>query len=198
MQSFGDKCSFRHNLIHVSNQKTSFKKVVQFSSLVNICSHLVTNVHFVSTLTMLQIKKVFLQKVVSLVHRLRKYHQNIITMQSFGHKCSFCHILNYASNQKTSFTKLVKFGSLKKEISSELNNMQSFGHKCSFRHNLNSASNQKIKTLISSQPENKKKIFATLLHTFVLVFLQIGILSYVGPKFKTNFRYWRTKRWSML
>jgi hypothetical protein len=64
-------------------------------------------------------------------------------MQSFGHKCSFCHNLNHASNQKRIFTKSCQFGSQTNIISSENNNMQSFGHKCSFRDILNYASNQK-------------------------------------------------------
>ena len=33
MQSFGHKCSFRHNLNHAFNQKTSFMKVVELGSL---------------------------------------------------------------------------------------------------------------------------------------------------------------------
>jgi hypothetical protein len=63
--------------------------------------------------------------------------------QSFGHKRSFHHNLNCASNKKTYFTKVAQFGSLSKEISSEVKSKQSFGHNRSFRHNLNCASNQK-------------------------------------------------------
>jgi hypothetical protein len=64
-------------------------------------------------------------------------------MQSFGHKCSFRHNLNHASNQKTSFLKVVEIGSQSKEMLSEAKNVQSFGHKHSFRHNLNRVSDQK-------------------------------------------------------
>jgi hypothetical protein len=62
------------------------------------------------------------------------------SMQSFGHKCSFRHNLNNASNQKTSFMKVIEIGSLSKEMLSEAKNAQSFGHKRSFCHNLNHAS----------------------------------------------------------
>jgi hypothetical protein len=65
-------------------------------------------------------------------------------MQSFGHKCSFRHNLNCASDQKTYFTKVIPFGSLMEEWSSEIKNMHSFGHNQSFRHNLNGVSDQKI------------------------------------------------------
>jgi hypothetical protein len=63
----------------------------------------------------------------------------------FGqNKSSFCHNLNYASNQKASFTKVVQFGSWIKGMSSEVDDMHFFGHKSSFRNNLNYASNQRV------------------------------------------------------
>jgi hypothetical protein len=43
-------------------------------------------------------------------------------MHSFCHKRSFRHNLNCASNKKGSFTKVVQFGSLSKEV----RNMHSF------------------------------------------------------------------------
>jgi hypothetical protein len=64
-------------------------------------------------------------------------------MQSFRHKCSFLHNSNHASNQNTSFTKVVQFGSVIDEMVSEVYDMQSFGHTSSFRHNPYYASNQK-------------------------------------------------------
>ena len=68
-----------------------------------------------------------------------------LNMHSFGHKTkSFRHNLNRASNQKNSFTRVVKLSSAIKEMMSEDQNMHSFRHKThSFRHNLNGASNQK-------------------------------------------------------
>ena len=42
-------------------------------------------------------------------------------------KCSFRHSLTCTSNQKNSFTKIVKQGALRKEMLSKLLNIQSFG-----------------------------------------------------------------------
>jgi hypothetical protein len=63
--------------------------------------------------------------------------------QSFGHNGSFRHNINHASDQKDSFTKVVQFGSLSIEMSSEVKIIHSFGHNCSFHHNLNRASDKK-------------------------------------------------------
>jgi hypothetical protein len=59
MLSFGHKSSFHHNL----NQKSSFSKVIKFGSPIKVmtseidCRHLVTIVQFITTETMLTIKK---------------------------------------------------------------------------------------------------------------------------------------------
>ena len=57
-----------------------------------------------------------------------------LIMQSFGHKCKFCHNLYYASNQKSSLTKVLKCTNLNEDMVKKLKS-------CS--HNLNKASNQK-------------------------------------------------------
>ena len=63
-------------------------------------------------------------------------------MLSFGHKISFCHNLNQASNQKSSLTKVLKLNNLQEDIDEKVNIMQTFGHKSSFYHNLNKAFNE--------------------------------------------------------
>ena len=55
--------------------------------------------------------------------------QKLFSLNSFGHKHSLCHNLNCVSDQKTHFTKVVQFGSLSMEMSSEVQNMNSFCHK---------------------------------------------------------------------
>ena len=73
----------------------------------------------------------------------------------FVTKCSFCHSLTCNSNQKKSFTKIVKQSVLRKEMLSKLLNIQSFGHR----------------TFISSQPSlatNQKNYFTQLVKFSVL------------------------------
>jgi hypothetical protein len=43
MESFGHKCSFRHNQIHASKQKTFILKVVQFGSVIKEMSSKINN-----------------------------------------------------------------------------------------------------------------------------------------------------------
>ena len=42
--------------------------------------------------------------------------EKVIIMQSFGHKCSFCHNLNYSSNQKKLFDKVLNLTNLNEDM----------------------------------------------------------------------------------
>ena len=53
----------------------------------------------------------------------------MIDLQSFGHKSSFHHNPNHASNQKALFNKVLLIGSVIEGMQWEVDDMQSFGHK---------------------------------------------------------------------
>jgi hypothetical protein len=98
-------------------------------------------------------------------------------MQSFGHKCSFRHNLNCASDQKTYFTKVVPFGSLVEEWSSEIKNRNSFGHNQSFRHNLNCVSDQKNYFTRVVQFGSQSKDMLTEAKKYAVIWSQMFISS---------------------
>ena len=67
---------------------------------------------------------------------------------------------NNASNQKSSFAKVVQLGLAIAEMRSEVDDIQSFGHKSVYCHNLNNASNQKTsfpKFVQLGSPRKKRK-----------------------------------------
>jgi outer membrane usher protein FimD/PapC len=107
-------------------------------------------------------------------------------MQSFGHKCSFRHNLNCASDQKTYFTKVIPFGSLMEEWSSEIKNMHSFGHNQSFRHNLNGVSDQKNYFTRVVQFGSQSKEMLTEATKYAVIWSQMFISSQPKPCFQSK------------
>ena len=112
IHSFGHKTqSFRHNLNHAPNQKTSLTKVVQLYSVfkkryqkTKLCIHLVTkHSHFVTIKTELVIKQIMLQKLFSYicdignVIRRLKYEYFCLHLHTFAciaYICMLCILLH--------------------------------------------------------------------------------------------------------
>ena len=127
--------SFRHFLNKASDQKTSLTKIVQFGM---IFEKVIQKVKvklscgqraLISSLSILIIdsKDFFLQKWFSLICYLKKSHKKGKFISNWLTRRSYHNFLNSASNQRTSFTKVVQFGMLLENVIWKLKVMLSFG-----------------------------------------------------------------------